>query len=256
MDADGFASPPAVLFNAGGEKGSHPWKGTDLRVLIVEDNADIAANIYDFLEAEGLQVDHACDGIGGLHLALTAPFDVLILDLMLPGMSGILVCEKLRAQGSQLPILMLTARDTLPDKLEGFRAGTDDYLVKPFALPELLARIKALAGRGRNAQPSFLQLADLELNLGTMVALRAGKVLQLNKVCFHLLRILLEASPNLVSREALVDKIWGNYPPGSDALRSHMYTLRQVVDKPFPHPLILTHRGMGYRMVAPDAPSS
>lgn len=226
-----------------------------MRVLIVEDNADIAANIYDFLEAEGFQVDHASDGIGGLHLALTQSFDVLVLDLMLPGMNGLLVCEKLRQQGSQLPILMLTARDTLPDKLEGFRVGTDDYLIKPFALPELLARIKALAIRGRSQQPQLMQLADLELCLGTMTAKRQGEALPLNRVAFNLLRLLMEASPNLVSREVMIEKIWGDHPPGSDALRSHMYNLRQVVDKPFKQALIITHRGMGYRLVDPNVSS-
>jgi len=227
----------------------------ELRVLVIEDNADIAANIHDFLEGEGIVVEGARDGIGGLYLAQTLSLDVVVLDLMLPGMDGFSVCQKLRETGYDTPILMLTARDTLPDKLKGFRMGTDDYLVKPFALPELLARLRALQQRGRLVRNQLLQLADLELNLGTMEVVRAGKKLILNKVCYQILRILMEASPNLVTREQLMDRVWGDQPPGSDSLRSHVYNLRQVVDKPFASALIKTHRGLGYRMVVPDAPS-
>lgn len=227
-----------------------------MRVLIVEDNADIAANIYDYLEAEGFRVEVAHDGLGGLYLAQTLELDLVVLDIMLPGMDGLTVCQTLRKRGFSTPILMLTARDTLPDKLEGFRMGTDDYLVKPFALPELSARLKALGNRGRYQNPQILHISDLTLNLGTMEVQRASKSLVLNNVCIQILRILMEASPNLVTRQTLIDKVWQDNPPGSDALRSHLYTLRQVVDKPFPTALIKTHRGLGYRLVVPDGPSS
>ena len=226
-----------------------------MRVLLVEDNTDIAANIVDYLEAEGLIMDHAMDGIGGLHLALTQSYDVLILDLMLPVMDGLTLCEKLREQQVDLPVLMLTARDTLPDKLAGFQAGTDDYLVKPFALQELLARVLALAARGRRQSKQVLTLADLELNLGTMTVKRAGTPLVLNQVCIRILAYLMQAAPNLVTRQDLTYHIWQDFPPGSDALRSHLYNLRQVVDKPFEKPLLHTVRGVGYRMVDPDEPA-
>lgn len=221
-----------------------------MRVLVIEDNADIAANILDFLEAEGMRADHAADGLGGLHLALTQTYDVLMLDIMLPGMDGLQVCEKLRQNGHQTPILMLTARDTLPDKLAGFRAGTDDYLVKPFDLPELVARLHALAGRGQRPNGQILKVGDLEMNLGTMHVTRGGQRLVLNHLCLRILQELMRGSPNLITREELTDRIWGDSPPGSDALRTHLYNLRQVVDKPFDTPLLHTVRSIGYRLAA------
>ncbi len=226
-----------------------------MRVLLIEDNTDIAANICDYLEGEGLVMDHAMDGVGGLHLALTQSYDVLILDLMLPGMDGLTLCEKLRGRGVDLPVLMLTARDTLPDKLAGFEAGSDDYLVKPFALQELLARVRALGARGRRKSCRTLRLADLELDLGTMTVKRAGRKLNLNQVGIRILAHLMEATPNLVSRRDLIYHIWQDFPPGSDALRSHLYNLRQVIDKPFDKPLLHTVRGVGYRLVDLDESS-
>ena len=222
-----------------------------MRVLVIEDHADIAANILDYLEAESFTCDRAPDGIGGHHLATNGDYDVIVLDLMLPGMDGLTLCRKLREQGNHTPILMLTARDTLPNKLEGFEAGTDDYLVKPFALQELMVRLKALGMRGRRETPILLKLADLELNLGTMTVFRAGKKLEVNNVGIRILQILIEQTPNLVKRQDLIYRIWKDFPPGSDALRSHIYNLRRAVDKPFSEPLIHTVRGVGYRMVEP-----
>jgi len=219
-----------------------------MRVLLVEDNADIAANILDFLDAEGLQTDHARDGLSGMHLALTQPYDVLVLDIMLPGTDGLSMCRQLRAQGSHIPVLMLTSRDTLKEKLAGFDAGSDDYLVKPFDLPELLARIMALGQRRRRAEEHSLRLADLEMHPGTRRVTRSGKPITLNKVCFQILEILLQASPNIVTRDELTWQLWRDQPPGSDALRSHLYALRQAVDKPFDSPLLHTIRGVGYRL--------
>ncbi len=227
-----------------------------MRVLLIEDNADIAANVVEYLEAEGFLMDYAMNGIGGHHLASTQPFDAIILDLMLPGMDGLTLCENLRRAGIATPILMLTARDTLPDKLAGFDAGTDDYLVKPFALPELQARLLALHQRGRRASPRSLSLADLEINLGTNTVSRSGKPLEINNVGIKILQTLIEASPNIVTRNELIYKIWQDHPPGSDALKSHIYNLRQVVDKPFQDTLIHTVRGLGYRIVDPHANSS
>lgn len=224
-----------------------------MRILVIEDHEDIAANIMDYLESDDHQCDLAHDGIGGLHLALSGDYDAIVLDLMLPGMDGLTLCRKLREAGHTTPILMLTARDTLDDKLEGFDMGADDYLVKPFALQELEARLTALTRRGTLKTGTVLRLADLEINLGAMEVTRAGKAIELNKTAISILRILVEASPNLVKRQDLIYKLWKDFPPGSDALRSHIYTLRQAVDKPFEQTLIHTVRGVGYRIVPPDA---
>jgi DNA-binding response OmpR family regulator len=224
------------------------------RVLIVEDDFDIAQNIADYLEELGHRVDFAQDGISGMHLALTLEFDVIILDVMLPGMDGLDFCSKLRKESDKsTPVLMLTARDTLEDKLAGFNAGADDYLVKPFALEELAARLEALARRRPGIlDKNQLQVADLVLDKGRMVVTRSGKQIILNKVCFKILTLLMQASPNVVSRRDLEFALWGDMPPGSDALRSHIYALRKAVDKPFDILLLETVHGMGYRLVAPD----
>lgn len=219
-----------------------------MRILVIEDNVDIAANIVDYLEAEGWEPDLARDGLSGMHLALTQTYDVLVLDIMLPGMDGLTLCKQLRAKGHTVPILMLTARDTLLDKLDGFRAGSDDYLVKPFALPELAARLTALGQRGRRNEDPSLRIADLEMHLGTRKVVRNGQPISLNNVGYRILEVLLEASPNLVTRDELTWQIWKDQPPGSDALRSHLYALRQAIDKPFSQPLLHTVRGVGYRL--------
>ena len=224
-----------------------------LRILVVEDNVDIAENIGDYLEAQGHIMDFAMDGIGGLHLAITQEYDVLILDIMLPGMDGITLCNKLReAGGKQTPVLMLTARDTLSDKLEGFKAGADDYLIKPFALQELEARIKALTKRAEIVEKPVLHVADLELDTGSMKVSRAGKPIDLNRACLKILQMLMQAYPNVVPRNEIEDTLWGDMPPGSDSLRSHIYILRRAIDKPFEQALLETVHGVGYRLVDSD----
>lgn len=224
-----------------------------LRILVVEDNVDIAENIGDYLEAQGHIMDFAMDGIGGLHLAITQKYDILILDIMLPGMDGITLCNKLReAGGKQTPVLMLTARDTLSDKLEGFKAGADDYLIKPFALQELEARIKALTKRAEIVENPVLHVADLELDTGSMKVSRAGKPIDLNRACLKILQMLMQAYPNVVPRNEIEDTLWGDMPPGSDSLRSHIYILRSAIDKPFEQALLETVHGVGYRLVDPD----
>ena len=224
-----------------------------LRILVVEDNVDIAENIGDYLEAQGHIMDFAMDGIGGLHLAITQEYDVLILDIMLPGMDGITLCKKLReAGGKQTPVLMLTARDTLSNKLEGFKAGADDYLIKPFALQELEARIKALTKRVEIVEKSVQHVADLELDTGSMKVSRAGKPIDLNRACLKILQMLMQAYPNVVPRNEIEDTLWGDMPPGSDSLRSHIYILRRAIDKPFEQALLETVHGVGYRLVDPD----
>jgi DNA-binding response OmpR family regulator len=227
------------------------------RILIIEDNIDISENIADYLEAKGHVLDFAFDGISGMHLALTEEHDIIVLDLMLPGMDGIELCQKLRKTNLKpVPILVLTARDTLKDKLEGFEAGADDYMVKPFALEELEARLKALVRRFKEKPATTLKVADLEFNLNTMTLHRAGQPIELNRACLKILKILMQASPNLVSRKDLEFAIWGDMPPDSDVLRSHIYLIRRKIDKPFASELIHTIHGMGYKLAVPDGISS
>lgn len=224
-----------------------------LRILVVEDNMDISENIGDYFEAQGHILDFAMEGIGGLHLALTQDYDIIVLDIMMPGMDGLTFCRKLRVEGGKLiPVLMLTARDTLDDKLEGFDAGADDYLVKPFAMQELNARIEALVRRAERIPMIHLQVADLELDIGIMKVKRAGRIITLNRACLKILTLLMRAYPNVVVRKDLEHALWGDMPPGSDALRSHIYTLRRAIDKPFENPLLETVHGVGYRLVGHD----
>ncbi|MCP4750610.1 MAG: response regulator transcription factor [Proteobacteria bacterium] len=220
-----------------------------MRVLIIEDHQDLAENIGDYLSAAGHITDFAMDGIGGLHLALTNEYDVVVLDLMLPGMDGLTLCRKLRQEADrQVPVLMLTARDTLQDKLTGFESGADDYLVKPFALEELGVRVRALAKRSVPAHRQTLRVADLTLDLGAMTVSRAENAIELNRVCLQILEILMTAHPNVVTRHRLENALWGDEPPGSDALRSHIYTLRNKIDKPFSFPILETIHGIGYKL--------
>ncbi len=223
-----------------------------IRILIIEDNPDIVENMTEFLETKGYLLDFAMDGIGGLHLALTQDYDVIVLDLMLPGMDGITLCQKLRKEADkQTPVIMLTARDTLEDKLLGFDSGADDYLVKPFALKELEARIKVLAKRKPVTDKELLVVADLKMDLGTFRVSRQGKNIDLNNTGISILRLLMEASPNVVSRKEMENSLWGDMPPGSDVLRSHMYTLRKKIDKPFDQAMIETIHGHGFRLKEP-----
>ena len=220
-----------------------------MRILVIEDNSDIAANLGDFLEDRGHTVDFAADGVTGLHLAVVNDFDAVVLDLNLPGMDGIEVCRKLRTEArKQTPVLMLTARDALEQKLAGFDSGADDYLVKPFALQEVEARLAVLARRGKGASPRVLKVSDLEFNLDTLEVQRGGKSVALNPTALKILGCLMEASPAVVTRQELETRVWGEELPDSDSLRVHIHGLRAAVDKPFGRPLIQTRHGIGYRI--------
>jgi len=228
-----------------------------MRVLIIEDNPDIAANLGDYLEDHGHTVDFAGDGVTGLHLAVVNDFDAIVLDLALPGMDGLEVCRKLRSEaGKDTPVLMLTARDRLEDKLAGFDTGADDYLVKPFELQEVQARLKVLASRGRRRSPRELKVGNLVYNLDTLNVRRGDKEIYLNPIGLKLLHCLMEASPNVVSRADLELEVWGEEMPDSDSLRVHIHSLRGAIDKPFGSNMIQTRHGIGYRLVDPDALSS
>lgn len=228
-----------------------------MHILVIEDNHDIAANLGDYLEDRGHTVDFAADGVTGLHLAVVNDFDAIVLDLNLPGMDGLEVCRKLREDArKQTPVLMLTARDSLDQKLQGFESGADDYLIKPFALQEVDARLNVLARRGKAAQPRVLNVTELEFNLDTLEVRRQGKLLQLNPTALKILQALMEASPAVVTRQELETRVWGEELPDSDSLRVHIHGLRAAVDKPFGKPLIHTRHGIGYRIADPDAVSA
>lgn len=224
-----------------------------MKILVVEDNTDIAANIVDYFEDRDHIVDYAGDGVTGLHLAVTNDFDVIILDLMLPGMDGLDLCKKLRKDAKKnTPIIMLTARDTLEQKLEGFEFGADDYMVKPFALQELEARVTVLGNRKKQNLNRKLNVADLEYNLDSLTVKRAGQSIKMNPTGLKLLHILMESSPYVVPREELEVKVWGEEMPDSDSLRVHIHGLRTAIDKPFNKSLIHTRHGIGYHVSDPD----
>jgi DNA-binding response OmpR family regulator len=221
----------------------------DGKVLVVEDHRDIAELVCDFLGEKGFVIDYAPDGLTALHLVATHEFDAIVLDLMLPGLSGLDLCERLGDSGRRPPVLMLTARDTLTDKLAGFRHGADDYLVKPFDIEELEARVRALVRRSRAPKgEQVLRVGPLSLNIDTREVLREGRPIAVTPIGFQILAILMRASPRVVARTRLESEIWGDAPPDSDALRSHMYTLRKAVDKPFERPLIHTVQSTGFRI--------
>ncbi|MBI4988820.1 MAG: response regulator transcription factor [Rhodocyclales bacterium] len=220
-----------------------------MRLLVVEDNRDILANLADYLALKGYEVDCAQDGLTGLHLAATQHYDLIVLDVMLPGMDGYALCQRLReGERRDTPVIMLTARDALDDRLQGFRTGADDYVTKPFALPELAARIEAVLKRTRAGGRRRLQVADLVYDLDTLEVTRAGQPLKIGPIGLKLLAVLMQKSPAVATREALEAALWGDAPPDSDSLRSHIHTLRQLVDKPFPKPLLHTVHGVGFRL--------
>jgi len=221
------------------------------RVLVIEDNQSLVANLFAYLEPRQFSIDAAQDGQSGLHLALNADYDAIVLDWMLPRLDGQEVVRRLRDSGSATPVLMLTARDDLPHKLAGFRAGADDYLTKPFALAELEVRLDALILRSKG-RARVLEVADLRFDLATQQVLRGGLPLHLYTGGRKLLEALMRASPAVVTRERLESVLWIDEPPEGDMLRWHVYELRKSIDGPFPTKLIHTVPKIGYRLAAPD----
>jgi DNA-binding response OmpR family regulator len=224
-------------------------------VLLIEDNRGIAEMVGEFLERRKYSLDYAADGTTGLRLASQNSYDVVVLDLMLPGMDGLEVCRRLRAETKKAtPVLMLTARDTLEDKVAGLDAGADDYLVKPFEIRELEARIRALIRRDRRqVSAEVLRVADLVLDTATLRATRAGKELNLSPIGLKLLAILMREAPRVVSRRDIEREVWGDLLPDSDTLRSHLYNLRKIIDKPFDKSLLHTIHSAGYRLADLEA---
>jgi DNA-binding response OmpR family regulator len=221
-----------------------------MRLLVVEDNRDILENLADYLTLKRYAVDCAQDGLTGLHLAATERYDLIVLDVMLPGMDGYALCQRLReGVRSDTPVIMLTARDALDDRLHGFRSGADDYLTKPFALSELAARIEAVLKRSRGGGRRTLAVGDLQYDLDTLEVRRGGRILHVGPIGLKLLALLMQKSPGVVRREALERALWGDSPPDSDSLRSHIHSLRLQIDKPFASPLLHTVHGIGYRLM-------
>jgi DNA-binding response OmpR family regulator len=226
-----------------------------MQILIIEDNPDILANLYDYLEPLGHTLDSARNGFAGLARAAEGDYDAIVLDLMLPGMDGLDVCKKLRKElRRETPVLMLTARDTLQDKVAGLECGADDYLVKPFSLIELDARLKALVRRATNAHlETVMKFGPLCLDAAMFEVTRGGRRVELTPTGYKLLRALIRVAPRVLSREALEREVWGDDPPDSESLRTHIHTLRQVLDKSFASPMLKTVQNVGYRLVDPDA---
>ena len=224
------------------------------KILIIEDNPDIVANIYAFFEPKGFELDNAHNGLSGLALATSNRYDVILLDVMLPGMDGTKLCKTLREElHDKTPVLMLTARDTVLDKVAGFDSGADDYLVKPFSLVELEARIKALIRRNQDEHfQHTIEVGKLSLNTEQHSIKRENTLIKLTPTGFKILHALMSASPRVVSKIELEEKVWGQDIPSSDALRTHLHSVRAQVDKPFDKVMIITMAGVGYQIVNPD----
>ncbi|RDH42604.1 response regulator transcription factor [Zooshikella ganghwensis] len=223
-----------------------------LTVLLVEDDRDLADTLIQYLALEDISCDYASNGVAGLELMSQHHYDTLLLDLNLPRLDGLSVCQRLRTAGDDTPILMLTARDQINDKLLGFDAGTDDYLVKPFEMQELVVRVRALAKR-RSGQVRKLSCGDLSMDLTNKTLTRQGQPIKLSPTGWTLLETLLRASPSVVSRKQLEQALWGDEIPDSNSLKVHLFNLRKAIDMPFKTPLLHTVARQGFAIKVIDA---
>ncbi len=221
-----------------------------MRVLVVEDNQQVMETLTDYLELEGHLVDCAYNGVMALQIMEQQQFDVIIMDIMMPKLDGIATVQVLRQQ-QQLttPILFLTAKDSIDDKVAAFESGGDDYLVKPFAMKELMLRLDALCKRGNRQDVGQLQVGELLFDTQNNQVFRSGKLIKLSKLQQKILRLLMQKHPAMVSRQQIIDSIWGDEEPSSDALRSHIYAIRTALDQGFSHSVLETVHGQGYRLV-------
>lgn len=220
-----------------------------MSILIIEDEPKLADFIRQGLEENGYDVDVSFDGPGGLQKALNQPFDLVILDVIIPGISGIEVCKALRKEKAGVPVIMLTALDTISDKQTGFDAGADDYLVKPFEFRELMMRVKALTRRnnGTVITGNALVVADLELDLDLKIARRGGKDISLTAKEYQLLEFLMRNKNRVLSRAEIAKKVWEiNFDTGTNIIDVYINFLRKKIDAAFEHKLIQTQIGMGY----------
>lgn len=219
------------------------------RVLIVEDNREVAGILFDYFLSEEVELDYADNGELGLKLALETAFDAIILDLMLPRMDGLTVCEKLRSAGNETPILMLTALDSREDMLNGFNYGADDYLTKPFDLEILDACLQALIKRyRRTVTEASLQFGSLRIDQKTRQAYRDGIRILLNPTTYSILELLCQRAPDIVTRDDITNMLWQDNEPNNDILRSHIYQLRSQLDKPFASSMLITVPKIGFRL--------
>ena len=225
-----------------------------MRVLVIEDDADTAAYIRKGLKEEGHVVDHAQDGKEGLFMALGQSYDVTIVDRMLPGLDGLSIIQTLRTSGNTTPVLILSALGEVDDRVQGLRAGGDDYLVKPFAFSELLARLEALVRRAdTEAAETSLRVDDLQLDLLTRVVKRAGQVIELQPREFRLLEYLMRHAGQVVTRTMLLENVWDyHFDPQTNVIDVHVSRLRRKIDKEFGQPLLHTIRGAGYTLRASE----
>ena len=231
--------------------GEKAMKNEALSILINEDKAQLAANLYDYMEGCGHSVDAAPDGVSGLHLASVNDYDAIMLDWNLPRLDGLTVLRKLRGEAKKkVPVIMLTARDQLADKIDGFESGLDDYLVKPVALPEIEIRLRSLVARLKQsaAPDDVLVVGDLRFHVGTLEIQRNGRKILLTRTGRRLLELLMRESPKVVTRARLERAAWGDRPPGTDLLRSHMHVLRRAIDQDAELLLLHTVPGSGYKI--------
>lgn len=222
-----------------------------LSILIIEDNAQLAANLYDYLAACGHSLDAAPDGLTGLHLASIKDYDAILLDWNLPRLDGLTVLRRLRKDAKKkVPIIMLTARDQLADKMDGFEGGLDDYLVKPVALPEIEVRLRSLVNRLKQsaAPDDVLTVGDLYFDIRKVEVRRGERSVPIARIGRRLLELLMRESPDVVSRARLERAAWGDIVPSNDLLRSHMHVLRRAIESESEKPLLHTVPGSGYRI--------
>lgn len=219
-----------------------------MRILLVEDDSKIASFIAKGFKAEGFAVDHAGDGEDGLHLALTEPYDAAIIDLMLPKLNGLSIIDKMRREKIRTPVIILSARGSVDDRIKGLHTGGDDYLTKPFAFSELLARVQALIRRSSDvSEPTKLTVHDVSINLVTRAVVRAGKTIDLQPLEFSLLEYLMRNAGRVVSKTMIMEHVWDYYfDPQTNVVESRIYKLREKIDKDFSARLIHTVRGVGY----------
>jgi DNA-binding response OmpR family regulator len=220
-----------------------------LSILLIEDNRTIASQLTEFFEGHGWIVDYANNGAQGIQLALEQNFDVIILDLNLPDIDGLEVCKQIKQQATiNPPILMLTARDAFEDKAAGYGRGADDYVTKPFEFRELALRCQALARRHKLHQSHRIEIGELVIKKNECTAKRQGQLLKLTNIGFKILLTLAQAYPQAVSRSNLISTVWGDEPPDTDALRTHIYSLRHALDKPFATAMLTTITNVGYKL--------
>jgi len=219
-----------------------------MRILLVEDDLKIASFVQKGLKAAGFAVDHASDGEDGLHMALTEPYDTAIIDIMLPGLDGLSLIKKMRQEKMNTPVIILSAKGSIDDRVKGLQTGSDDYLTKPFAFSELLARVQALIRRASGtSEPTRLVLGDLSMNLLTREVIRSDKKIELQPLEFALLEYLMRNREKVVSKTMIMEHVWDyNFDPQTNVVEARICRLRDKVDKGFPTKLIHTVRGVGY----------